>query len=146
MRANSIPEANAFCEGSNLWIIKDDPSLLWWKKIDLGTKYLLSQNLIKKNNQHQQLLTPTNLNTQLNLTKRNYLFNSLLLGSEDHFLNRWILLWRDLSEFELSELIESTCFSLQTKTLRFFSDSKIIKELEARPLASSMSISYIENI
>lgn len=75
--------------------------------------------------------------------------NYTLLGSEDHFLNKWVLVWNDLSESKLIDLIEKVTIDLQATSIRFFSDSKIMASLEvrleARLSASSISISYIEN-
>lgn len=131
MSVSSLPEANAFLSGSSLWIIRNDPSLMWWKKIDLNSKYLLSQNLMRKKNK---------IDSNMNYT---------LLGSEDHFLNKWVLVWNDLSESKLIDLIEKVTIDLQATSIRFFSDSKIMASLEvrleARLSASSISISYIEN-
>ena len=134
MRANSLAEGNAFSEGSSLWVIKNNPSLIWWKKIDLGSKYLLSQNLLKLEKGN-----PSHFN---NDTHRNH----FLLGSEDHFFNKWILLWNTTDEMELVDNILKTCVTLHSTSIRFFSDSNIIKEIEARPSASLLNISYIENI
>lgn len=146
MSADNISEASAFSEGASLWIIKNDPSLIWWKKIDLNSGYLLSQSLAKQKKQTvtqlQNIITATNLK----LSKNNQAQNHLLLGSEDHFLNRWILLWNDLDESELIDLIERVVTQLQVQSIRFFSDSKIISKIKSRPSTSSISISYIENV
>ena len=146
MSADNISEASAFSGGASLWIIKNDPSLIWWKKIDLNSKYLLSQSLTKQKKQTiaqlQNIITATNLK----LSKNNQVQNHLLLGSEDHFLNRWILLWNDLDESELIDLIERTVTQLQAPSIRFFSDSKVIPKVNSRLSASSITISYIENV
>lgn len=146
MNVDNISEASAFSEGADLWIIKNDPSLIWWKKIDLHSKYLLSQSLAKQKKQTvsqlQNIITATNLK----LSKNNQVQNHILLGSEDHFLNKWILLWNDLDESELIDLIERTTNQLRTPSLRFFSDSKVIPKIKSRLSASSVSISYIENV
>jgi hypothetical protein len=140
MRANSLSEANAFSEGSPLWIIENDSSLVWWKKIDLGSKYLLSQNLLRPDLRAN--IRPNKLNS---IPFININSNHLLLGSEDHFLSKWILLWKDLDQTELIDLIENTYLSLHVTAIRFFSESKIISKLETRPSASLISMSYIEN-
>lgn len=146
MSVDNISEASAFSWGASLWIIKNDPSLIWWKKIDLNSKYLLSQSLTKQKRQTitqlQNIITATNLK----LSKNNQVQNHLLLGSEDHFLNRWILLWNDLDESELIDLIERAVTQLQAPSIRFFSDSKVIPKVKSRLSASSITISYIENV
>ncbi len=150
MRAFNLPEAGAFREGANLWIIKNNPSLIWWKKIDLSCGYLLSQNLLKQKTpkapQLQNIIAATNLKlSDLKLSEKHQPQDYLLLGSEDHFLNKWILLCNDLSPAELLDLIEKVALNLQATSIRFFSDSSLVAELEARPSTSSISISYIEN-
>ena len=145
MSASNLSESNAFLNGSDLWIIRNDPYLVWWKKIDLSSKYLLSQNLLNQKKQIipqlENIIAATNLKLSRNIYKQNH----LLLGSEDHFLNKWVLLWSDLDASELIALIEEVAVNLQARSIRFFSDSKIIAELETRLSASSISISYIEN-
>lgn len=146
MNAHNLSESNAFSEGSQLWIIKNDPSLIWWKKIDLSSRYLLSQNelWVKKNRPEriEEILTATKIDVPV----KKYSSNYLLLGTEDHFLNNWILLWNDLSSSEAVHLFEKIALNLKATSVRFFSDSSLIQQFETRPSASSMSISYIENI
>lgn len=146
MSANNIFETNAFCEGANLWIIKNDPTLYWWKKIDLHSKYLLSESFLKKNRppvaELQNILDATNIK----LAKLKYTKDHLLLGTEDHFLNKWVLLWDNLTENELVDLIESSSVQLRITSIRLFSDSQILADLKSRLSASSITISYIENI
>lgn len=146
MSANNIFESNAFCEGAHLWIIKNDPSLFWWKKIDLNSKYLLSESLLKQKKQTTTELQNIIAATNIKFSKNIYPQNHLLLGSEDHFLNKWILLWNDLADIELIELVERVTLQLKTPSIRFFSDSQVLPELKSRLSASSVTISYIENI
>lgn len=146
MRAVSLSEANSFSEGSQLWIIRNDPSLIWWKKLDLQTRYLLSQFQLR-----QKKLRPPELETivaETYLKTPEYNFNSqcVLIGTEDHLLNKWIFLWNDLNNPALIEQIEHIIKNLKIESVRFFSDSDLIKQLETRPTASSLSITYIENI
>ena len=146
MSENNTTEATAFSDGASLWIIKNDPSLFWWKKLDVNSRYLLSQSLLNQKKQTltqlQNIITATNLN----LPKSNYDQNQLLLGSEDHFLNKWILLWNNLSESELVELVERVATQLKAQSIRFFLDAKAIPKINARLSASSINISYVENI
>ncbi|MBY0555294.1 hypothetical protein K2P97_12250 [bacterium] len=145
MSASSISENDAFNEGAKLWIIKNDPNLNWWKKLDIHSKYLLSENYLKKERstvfELQTIINATNLK----ISKSSLAQNHLLLGTEDHFLNKWILLWSDLNETELADLICETTSQLKTDTIRLFSNSEILKKLQTRPTASSLNISYIEN-
>ena len=146
MSALNIFESNAFSEGASLWIIKNDPTLFWWKKIDLGSKYLLSESLLKTKRQTvleiQNILDATNLK----LAQLKYSQDHLLLGTEDHFLNKWVLLWNNLSQTQLIDLIETSSLQLRATSIRLFSDVKALPELKSRLSASSITISYIENI
>lgn len=146
MNANNIFESNAFCDGASLWIIKNDPALFWWKKLDLHSKYLLSESLLKKNRLPAQELQSILEATNLKLAKMKYSQDLLLLGTEDHFLNKWVLLWDNLDPKDLIDLIESTSLQLRATSIRLFSDVKILPDLKTRLSASSITISYIENI
>ncbi|MEK6627953.1 MAG: hypothetical protein AABY53_04955 [Bdellovibrionota bacterium] len=145
MPAVNLSESNAFTEGSSLWIIRNDPSLIWWKKIDLSSKYLLSQNSLKSKKTVMPGLENLISMTNLKLSENNYPKNYLLLGTEDHFLNKWVLLWDELTASELNRLIEKIAAQLKITSIRFFSDSNLIPKLEASPWAGSINISYIEN-
>lgn len=146
MSVSNIFESNAFCEGASLWIIKNDPTLFWWKKIDLHAKYLLSESLLKNKRpppaELQNILDATNLK----LSKLKYSHDALLLGTEDHFLNKWVLLWDNLSDNELIDFIETASLQLRAPSIRLFSDVKILPQLKSRLSTSSITISYIENI
>lgn len=145
MNVSSIIDRDAFREGAKLWIIKNDPNLYWWKKLDIHSKYLLAENFLKKEKstvfELQTIINATNLK----ISKSSIAQNHLLLGTEDHFLNKWILLWNDLNETELADLICDTTTQLKVDTIRLFSNPEIIKKLQARPTASSLNITYIEN-
>lgn len=146
MSASSISEIDAFNEGAKLWIIKNDPNLKWWKRLDIHSKYLLSENYLKKERSTVSELQTIINATNLKISKSSLAQNHLLLGTEDHFLNKWILLWNDLEEAELVELICDTATQLKADTIRLFSNPEILKKLQARPMASSLNISYIEDI
>jgi hypothetical protein len=145
MSALSLSEADAFTDGAQLWVIKNDPALFWWKKLDVHSKYLLSENFFKiaksTASELQTIINATNLKMPLSSNS----FDHLLVGSEDHFLNKWILLWNELSENELIELISKTSTQLKSNSIRLFSNSEIVAALQTRPTTSSLNISYIEN-
>lgn len=146
MSGSNVFESNAFCEGASLWIIKNDPTLFWWKKLDVHAKYLLSESLLKNKSPTviglQNILDATNLK----LSNLKYSPDALLLGTEDHFLNKWVLLWDNLTDDELVDLIETTSLQLRAPSIRLFSDAKILPQLKSRLSTSSVTISYIENI
>lgn len=144
MTAIKLPESLALSEGSSLWILQNNPANYWWKKLDFRTSYLLTQNtLVKKtpiSPQLRNILSETNLVFQ----KNNFSFNYYLVGTENHFLNKWILLWDDLNDAEVLQLIEQSCQKLNAQSIRFFSHHHLAQKLLARPSTSSLSISYIE--
>ena len=145
MSALSLSEADAFSEGAKLWIIKNDPKLGWWKKLDLHSKYLLSENFLKKEKSTVLELKTIINATNLKMSPSSMTQNHLLVGTEDHFLNKWILIWDKLSPNELIELVSKTSVQLKTDSIRLFSNSEIIAGLQARPTTSSLNITYIEN-
>jgi hypothetical protein len=145
MSALSLSETDAFSEGAKLWIIKNDPNLGWWKKLDLHSKYLLSENFLKKEKSTALELQTIISATNLKMSPSSMTQNHLLVGTEDHFLNKWILIWDKLSPNELIELVSKTSVQLKTDSIRLFSNSEIIAGLQARPTTSSLNITYIEN-
>jgi hypothetical protein len=145
MSALSLSEAEALTEGAQLWIIKNDPALFWWKKLDLHSKYLLSENFFKIEKSTASELQTIISATNLKMPSTSNTLDHLLIGSEDHFLNKWILLWNELDENELIELISKTSIQLKSNSIRLFSNSEIVVALQARPTTSSLNISFIEN-
>jgi hypothetical protein len=72
--------------------------------------------------------------------------NYVLLGTEDHFFNKCILVWSQLKEAELADSIAELSGKLKFSSVRFFSDSEMLTSaLLTRPSASSLNISFIEN-
>ncbi|MEQ1722568.1 MAG: hypothetical protein ABL930_05290 [Pseudobdellovibrio sp.] len=145
MSALSLSESDAFSEGAKLWIIKNDPKLGWWKRLDVHSKYLLSENYFKKEKSTASELQTIINATNLKMSPSSITQDNLLVGSEDHFLNKWILLWDELSEVELIDLISKTSAQLKTDSIRLFSNSEILAGLQTRPTTSSLNITYIEN-
>lgn len=145
MSAAKLDATQAFQSGAHLWIIQNNPELYWWKKLDLHSRYLLSQNILKPKKE-----TPVQLQNILNATdmdvwKNEYTKNSLLLGTEDHFQNKWLLLWDSFTDAQLVTLVEMIHTQLRAESIRFFSHSHVAETISTRPMASSISISYIEN-
>jgi hypothetical protein len=147
MSASRISEAEALSVGADLWIVRNDPSLNWWKQLDLNSHYLISENFLKEKKplplNIQNILNATNLDLATAYADQPF----LLIGTEDHFFNKWILLWNTGgAPADLPGLIERIALQLKTSSIRFFSDAVAAATLAARPTASSLSISYIENI
>ena len=145
MNASKIPSSQALNAGADLWVIKNDPGLQWWAKLDFLSHFLLSQVSLKPERSTpqalQNILQATSFSTQSSV----HIQNHVLLGSEDHFLNKWILAWSG-SEDELAEVICDTVTHLKVSSVRIFShSSSVLKPLEARPTARSLTITYIEN-
>lgn len=145
MNVSKLAESQALDAGADLWVIKNDPGLYWWGKLDFNSRFLLSQVQLQPEKSTpqalQKIIQATSFNTQSNI----HIQNHVLLGSENHFLNKWILTWSG-SEEELVDVICETVGNLQVSSLRLFSHAKAIaQKLEARPTARSLTITYIEN-
>ena len=146
MNALKLSELEAFAEGAELWIISNDPQLSWWEKLDFQSRQLLTKNYL-----HEKTTPPSELidivkATSLKQSEKLNFKNYVLLGPADHFLNKWILVHTKMQATELADTIDDLSKKLNFSSLRFFSDSqKCIDALKARPTASSLSISYIEN-
>ena len=127
MNAHKLEASYAFSEGSDLWILKNEPNSIWWQKINFSCQYLLTENYF-----YSRKSTSTK--------------SCLLLGTQDHFKNNWLLLWDHPNLSNFIPEIEKILQSLKVHSVRFFSDSQLlITQLEPRLLASSISITYIEN-
>jgi len=158
MKIIEVPESEAFSAGDDLWVIKNDFNNKWWNQIDFRSGFLLSHCLFhhKKQMPHQlaQIIEATDLGLTSTPTPR----SALVLGSQAHFLNKWILIWQDSIEqtaFQIEQMIEP----LHISSVRFFSDSPALtqiistsqkqkstsSEYSAGPKASLYQISFIEN-
>lgn len=146
MNVSKLKAEDAFSEGADLWVIADDPELEWWEKLDFKTHHLLT-----KNHLHQKTSPPSELVNIVNATnlkqpEKIALTNYVLLGTADHFFNKWVLVWSKMSVEELADTLTNLSTKLNFSTVRFFSNSDaLIKALQTRPMASSYTISYIEN-
>jgi hypothetical protein len=146
MNVLKITEQDAFNEGADLWIISNDPKLPWWEKLDFHSRQLLTKTYLhEKTNPPSELIDIVKA-TSLNQPEKIKLKNYVLLGTADHFLNKWILVYTQMPAAELADTLDDLTKKLNFTSLRFFSDSqKCIDAIKARPTASSLSISYIEN-
>lgn len=145
MNAAEITTTQAFQAGSDLWVVKNDPQDTWWQEIDFRSGFLLSQCL-----HHHQKAPSVQLNEILELTEIKRLQihedeNLLLVGSADHFHNKWILLWNQ-DAAKAVEKIQQISGQMKTTSVRFFSESKLfIKQLQSSPKTSLTDIAFIEN-
>ncbi len=145
MNAAEISEAEAFGAGSELWIIKNDSTSKWWQEIDFRSGFLLSHCLY-----HHRKPVSSKVNEIMELTEfpRSQFSpdtNSLLIGTADHFLNKWILIW-DHKTSDVNEMLDQILVSLKIKSIRFFSDAEpIVKRLKSSPKTSLTDITFIKN-
>ena len=140
-----LSEAEALSSGAELWVINNDPSLNWWSQLDFLSGYLFSQNYFRTVKETPSelinIIEATNLDTPSNQNTHNY----VLLGTEDHFFNKWTLVWNNLSETQLATIISDMSSQMNFSNVRLFShQSQLLKALKARQTASSLNISYIE--
>lgn len=146
MSVAKLSEQEALSAGAELWVIRNDPSLAWWSKLDFLSAYLLSENFFRPKKQVPAQLLNILEATRFDTFSQSSLQNYVLLGSEDHFFNRWLLVWNQLKEEELAVSIAELSAKLKFSSIRIFSDSKsLTAALLARPSASSLNISFIEN-
>ena len=145
MNVSKLPESQALNAGADLWVIKNDPGLKWWAKLDFLSHFLLSQVQLKPEKNTPVALQNILQATHLGIQSRVHIQNHVLLGSEDHFFNKWILTWSG-SEEALADVICETTKQMKVGSVRIFSHSRaVLAPLETRPTASSLNITYIEN-
>jgi hypothetical protein len=142
----ALVAAKAFTAGSELWVIENNPNLSLWHDIDFASCSLLTENNLHKKSEIpdelKQILEATKLETKLNLKLNDY----VLLGSSNHFKNKWILLYPQTEPQKVAAEVEKLAGSLRFSSLRLFSDTKAISQLlKTRPTTSSLTISFIEN-
>jgi hypothetical protein len=146
MSAVKLSEHEALAAGAELWVIRNDPKLPWWSKLDFHSAYLLSENYFRPKKQIPPQLLNIIEATRFDTFSQPSLQNYVLLGTEDHFFNKWILVWSQLKEAELADSIAELSGKLKFSSVRFFSDSEMLTSaLLTRPSASSLNISFIEN-
>lgn len=145
MNVVEIAEDDAFNPGSDLWVVKNDPQNKWWQELDFKSGFLLSNCLYhSKKAPAPQLLEILEM-TEMKSLKYVVDEDFLLIGTSDHFLNKWILIWNK-NATEVSAKLEKITPGLKTESIRFFSDSEaIMKSVKARPKTSLTDITFIKN-
>ena len=145
MNVAELNSTEALKPGAELWVVKNDSQSKWWQELDFRSGFLLSKCLF-----HHRRPVATKVNEILEVTefpKFQFIDNSnnLLVGSSDHFANKWILLWQD-DPAETEATIHEISQSLKFKSVRLFSDSDaLLKKLKARSKSSLDDITFIEN-
>lgn len=144
MNVRSLPATDALSSGAEMWIIENRSELNWWQELDLRSCFLLTQATQVREKvtapELQNILQATGLSSLSSPLKS---ASSLLLGTEKFFFNRWILLLQSDPD---AESIIAVARNLRAKNLRFFSHREVAAEISTRPMASSLNISFIENI
>lgn len=137
-----LPEA-AFDAGAELWVITSEQTK-WWQQIDFRTGFLLSKCLLfqktEASTKINTILKETQLPNKTFLTAR----KSILIGTQSHFFNKWVLVTPNDEKLALTEISE-VCESLKVHSVRFFcSSQQLIAGLIARPSASLNRISFVD--
>ncbi len=143
MNADRLAADAAFEAGADLWVLSSGQTS-WWQKIDFRTGFLLSQSLLfqkkEASNQLQSILTETQI-AKINFSTAT---KSLLLGTENHFFNKWVLIIPEEIETSATE-IHRICDSLKIHSVRFFSPSKaLLTKVSARLSTSLNRISFVD--
>ncbi len=143
MNVDKISTDQAFTAGSELWIVPDQQNQMW-QEIDFRSGFLLSTCKA-----HQKTKAPLKIDeirqaTLIEKTDFSTPAKSLLIGTEDHFFNKWILLVPENSAEALPEIVDA-CKSLRVSSVRFFSTlPEVALPLEASLSASLQRISFVE--
>lgn len=143
MNVDKLSLENAFDAGSELWIIPDQQNK-WWQELDYHSGFLLSlcklHQKTKSSSKIEEILKETQIEKKdFASTKK-----CLLVGTEDHFHNKWILVIPDSSAQTFSEMTE-ILNSLKIHSIRFFSTpSALIESVSTRLLTSLNRISFVE--
>lgn len=145
MNVVEISKNDAFKAGSEIWVIQNDSLNSWWQELDFRSGFLLSKCLYRNKLQTSSKIIEILEQTQLNRIEFNEDENFLLIGTQDHFLNKWIFLWNQNNN-QLIDKLEEIAFSQKVKSIRFFSNSEnILHQMETRPKTRFIDITFVEN-
>ena len=143
MNVDKINSENAFDAGADLWVITPEQNK-WWQEIDYRSGFLLATCLQHQKSEPSLKIEEILKETQLNKINSSTAKKSLLLGSENHFMNKWILVIPDDSTSSLDEVAD-TCVNLKVHSIRFFSTPEsVVQKFSARLLTSLNRISFVE--
>ncbi len=146
MSAHKLAAVQAFDPGADLWMIEDNFNDHWWNEIDFRSGFLLSASLY-----HHKKPMPRQIETLLSETElKTYTFhedeNLLLLGTAQHFHNRWILLWKNNPEPAVKKMAQMA-EQLKVKNIRVFSADQAVHQLIAARLSASFDqIAFVERL
>lgn len=143
MNVDKISKEQAFEAGSELWIVPDQQNEIW-QDLDYRSGFLLSTCKA-----HQKAKVPFKIDEIVQETlmdKKDFSTSakSLLIGTADHFFNKWILIVPENTSDALTEIAD-TCATLKVSSVRFFSTSEVaVKSVATRLSASLSRISFVE--
>ena len=127
-------QSEALSAGCDLWIVLNNPDSLWWQKINFNSGFLFSTLTESQKNSFTQPVPIENINilNKTNFPAFNYKSNSkvVFIGTENHFLNRWICLIESVSDLESKDFL-SNLKNLQVKRIRCFFDASDSPSLKA---------------
>ena len=116
----------------------------WWQQIDFHSGFLLSECLLHQKKEVSTSLLNILKETQISVVNYSTQKKSLLIGTENHFFNKWILIVPTENDLAHSEITE-VCNSLKIHSIRFFSASEgLIQKVLARLSTSLNRISFVE--
>lgn len=141
---SSVPQNMAFSAGADLWVLENKSENIWWNLIDKSSGFLLSKTLLFQKSQTSSKIQEITDLIEMPLNKYESKDSNILLGTSDHFHNKWILLVADFNSMNLSDL-ESISKKLKSNGIRFFQiSSGIAKNLSSRLSTSLGNITFIE--
>lgn len=147
MNADKLTADAAFDAGADLWILSKSQSASqsgWWQNIDFRTGFLLSHCLLFQKKEVSSRLEAILAETQIKKIDFSSPAKSLLLGTENHFFNKWILIVPDEITLAVSE-INAACDLLKIHSIRLFSPSQaLLEKISARLSTSLNRISFVE--
>ena len=143
MNVDKITAENAFDAGAELWVITPEQNK-WWQEIDYRSGFLLATCLQHQKTEPSLKIEEILKETQLEKTNHVSSKKGLLLASENHFMNKWILVVPDDSAPSLDE-VAVACETLKVHYVRFFSTSEsMVHDFSARLSTSLNRISFVE--
>ena len=143
MNADKLYAEAAFDAGADLWVLSETQNG-WWQNIDFRTGFLLSHCVLFQKKVPSSKLDAILSETQIKRINFSTDAKSLLLGTENHFFNKWILIVPDKMELAVTE-INAACDLLKVHSIRLFSPSEdLLKKLSARLSTSLNRMSFVE--
>ncbi len=115
----------AFASGCDLWVLIDDANTHWWKEINFHSAFLLSSMQKHKTEGFTRSVSneTENILNETEFPKFDFKSDSkiLFIGTENHFLNRWIAVIQNKTDIELPEF-QKNLKTLKPNNIRFFFD------------------------